>query len=260
MSPGRWLRVLARAVAWDLKLQWRQQVVTVAAVVTLLYVALLAWAPRLPDPYLVLFLFSDPTVFGFLFVGVLVLFERGSHTLAAVAVTPLTTGQYIAAKAVSLTLLAVPSGVAMALAARGWGGMELWPLVAALALTSVLFILLGLVAVVRVRSVNEYLLLVPAAMTPLCLPVVGLLGLFDTPLFRLIPSQASLLLFRRAFAPRPAWEAVYGVGFLLLSIALSAWWAHRAFTAYVRGPGRPPERSPGAVERRPVEERSMEEA
>lgn len=236
-AAGRRLRVLARAVAWDLRLQLRYQVVTVAVGVTALYAAVFRWAPRLDDPWLVLLLFGDPSVLGFLFVGVLVLFERTSNTLAAVAVTPLTTGQYLWAKALSLTLIATASGLGMAAAARG-AGFDPVRLAAALVLSSLLFVFVGFVAVVRVRSINEYLLIVPAFLTPLYLPLLGLVGVAESPAFLLVPSHASVLLFRGALAPRPLWETVYGVAFLALSVAVAYRWAHRSFETYVRGPGR----------------------
>ncbi|MDP3911395.1 MAG: hypothetical protein Q8Q14_13490, partial [Gemmatimonadales bacterium] len=199
-------------------------------------------APRLDDTLLVLLLFSDPSVLGFLFVGVLVLYERGSNTLSAVAVTPLATGHYLWSKAISLTTLATAAGLAMALAARG-ASFDPFRLVAALALTSLVFVFLGFVAVVRVRTVNEYLLIVPAFMAPLYLPLLSLAGMAESAAFLLVPSHASLLLFRGAFAPRPLWEAIYGVGFLALTVAIAYRWAHRSFETFVRGAGGPPART-----------------
>lgn len=237
MRPG--LGSLARAVAWDLRLQLRYHVVTVAVLVTTIYAVLFRLAPRLDDPLLVLLLFSDPSVLGFLFVGVLVLYERASNTLAAVAVTPLSTGHYLWSKALSLTSLAVAGGLAMAVAARG-ADFDPLRLTTALATTSLLFVFLGFVAVVRVRTVNEYLLIVPLFMAPLYLPLLSLAGVAESAAFLLVPTHASLLLFRAAFAPRPPWEAVYGVGFLALSIAVAYRWARRSFETYVRGSGQPP--------------------
>lgn len=231
------LPMLARAVGWDLRLQARYQIVTVAVVVTAAYAALFRAVPASrATEVLVTLVFSDPTMIGFLFVGVMVLFERGANTLEAVVVTPLSASQYLWSKAISLTAIAVPCGLAMALAGRG-PRFDAVALVAGIALTSLLFVLLGFVAVARVRTVNAYLLIVPVFLAPLNLPFLGYLGIVESPLLYLLPTQASLVLLDSAFAARPAWELAYAVGFLALWIALALRLALRAFATSVRGSG-----------------------
>jgi fluoroquinolone transport system permease protein len=230
---------LLRALKWDLRLQLRYHVATAAAVVTLLYVALFRAVPAATgEKPLVLLLVADPSVLGFLFVGVLVLFERGSNTLQAVVATPLSFSEYLLAKAFSLTLLATASGFVMALAARGtrFGSAQL---LAAMVLTSLLFVFLGIVGVSYARSVNAYLLLVPVALMPLNLPMLGFVGVFDSPLLFLIPTRASLALFQSAFGPRPAWELVYAALYLPAAVVASFFWARHAFERSVRGPEMP---------------------
>ncbi|WP_432103579.1 hypothetical protein [Streptomyces sp. bgisy091] len=231
----RTLAVLVRAVGWDLRLQVRYHIVTVAAVVTALYsVALRGLGAGRSEELLVSILFSDPTMIGFLFVGVLVLFERGSNTLHAVVVTPLSTAQYLWSKAVSLTLVSVPCGTVMGLAG---GGLRtgLIPLVVSLTLTSLLFVLIGLAGASRARSLNEYLLLVPLFLVPMNLPLLGLFGIADSWLHFLIPTQASLILMQAAFDPQPSWAVVYAVAYLGCAVAGAFLWARRAFDASVRG-------------------------
>ena len=85
-----------RAVVLDLRLQVRYRIVAVAAMITALYAIGFQLAPERPsETVVVVLVFSDPTTIGFLFVGVLVLFERGAGTLGAVVVTPLSTAQYL---------------------------------------------------------------------------------------------------------------------------------------------------------------------
>lgn len=230
-------RILVRSVGWDLRLQLRYQIVTIALLVTALYALLFRALPALArDDVLVLLIFSDPTMLGFLFIGVLVLFEKGASTLEALTVTPLSPAQYLGSKSLSLTAIALPCGTVMALAGRGTA-IDPLPLLLAIALSSVLFVLLGFAAVARVRTVNEYLLIVPLFLAPLNLPLLSLFGVTDSRLLYLLPTQASLVLFQRAFAPRPVWELAYGVGFLGLSVAVAFVWARRAFEAHVKMPG-----------------------
>jgi fluoroquinolone transport system permease protein len=232
------LRTLARAVGWDLRLQLRHQIVTVALVVTAAYGTGLRLLPEdWRNDVTVLLVLSDPTMIGFLFVGALMLFERGAGTLHAVVVTPLSPSLYVWAKAVSLTVVSVVCALMMTAVGHGTDFRPV-PLIAAVVLTSVLFVFVGIAAVVRVRSLNEYLVIVPVFLVPLYLPLLGFLGLGGSALYHLLPTQASLLLIQRSLEPRPLWEVVYAVALLTASSAVAFRWASRSFDAHVRGRGR----------------------
>ncbi|MBW1597678.1 ABC transporter permease [Streptomyces sp. JJ38] len=229
------LRTLARAVGWDLRLQLRHQIVTVALLVTAAYGVGLR---LLPEDWLtdvtVLLVLADPTMIGFLFVGALVLFERGAGTLHAVAVTPLSPALYVWSKALSLTAISVVCATMMTAVGHGSGFRPL-PLLVATVLTSLFFVFIGLAAVVRVRSLNEYLLIVPVFLVPLYLPLLGFLGLGTSTLYYPLPTQASLLLIQRSLEARPWWEAGYAVALLTLSCAAAFVWAVRSFSAHLCG-------------------------
>lgn len=229
-------RILVRAVALDLRLQVRYKIVAVAAMITALYAIGFQLVPERPSETLVVVLvFSDPTTIGFLFVGVLVLFERGAGTLQAVVVTPLSTAQYVSSKAISLTLVAVVCSLVTAVSAGHSFDVVLF--VVATALSSLLLVFIGLVAVVRVRSVNAYLVIVPLFLLPLTLPLVQTIGKLESPLLYALPTQGSLLLLRAAFEPRPAAEIAYGVAILTAAVALALHWAISSFDRHGRTQG-----------------------
>ncbi len=229
-------RILARAVVLDLRLQVRYKIVAVAAMITALYAIGFQLAAERPSETLVVVLvFSDPTTIGFLFVGVLVLFERGAGTLEAVVVTPLSTAQYLWSKAISLTLVAVVCSLVIAVAAGHAFDVALF--VVATALSSLLLVFIGLVAVVRARSVNAYLVIVPLFLMPLTLPLLQTIGAVASPLLYALPTQGSLLLLQAAFEPRPAAEVAYGIAILVAAVALALRWAIGSFDRHVRARG-----------------------
>ncbi len=231
------LHILLRAIRWDLKLQLRYHIVTIAALVTALYVLIFQVVPPgVLDDLSVVLVFSDPTTIGFLFIGVLVMFERGAGTLQAVVVTPLSPSQYLWSKAISLSTIAVSAALVMMIAAHG---IELGVVLVLLAtaLSSVFLAFLGFGAVARVRTVNAYLILIPPFLLPLSAPLLHFLGIVESPVFYLIPTQASFVLLRAAFEARPAWELVYGFGFLVVSNVAAFRWALRSFESRVRQAG-----------------------
>lgn len=231
-------RILTKAVGWDLRLQVRYQIITVAVAITALYSIVFQLVPEsVLDRLTVVLIFSDPTTIGFLFVGVLVLFERGAGTLQAVVVSPLSPAQYLWSKAISLTTVAVFCAIVMAVVGQRGFGFNLPLLVVSTALTSILLVFIGFSAVVRVRSVNAYLVVVPVFLLPLTLPLLPALGLLESPLFYVIPTTGSLVLLDAAVADRGLWEIVYGLGVLLVAIVLAQRWALVSFEQRVRRTG-----------------------
>lgn len=230
-------RILTRAVFWDLRLQLRYQIVTVAVAVSVLYEVLFRLLPAArSDEVTVLLIFADPTTIGFLFVGVLVLFERGAETLYAVVVTPLSPGQYLWSKAISLTSISVLCSLFVAVGAKGTAFNPL-PLLFGVTLTSLALVFVGFVAVARVQSVNEYLLIVPMYLVPATLPILALAGI-ESPLFYLFPTYGTVLLLEAAFHPVSVWQLGYAVAVLAASVVGAYVWALRAFDRHVRQPGR----------------------
>ena len=156
----------------------------------------------------------------YLFLGGMVIFEKGEHTLDAQKVTPLRLDEYLASKLATLSLFAALESVIVLAIAYGFSGLRLLPLAAGLLVMGMLYTLIGLVQVAPHDSVTEFLM--PGAFVvsgAIHLPVIDHLGLWPSPLWYAWPSQAPLLLMRSAFTPIAPWQAAYAVGFSLLSLA-----------------------------------------
>lgn len=239
-TPGErmYLKMLARAIGWDLRLQLRYRIAAIATLVTFLYAFMFRMAPESNDHrVVVLLIFSDPSMFGFLFIGAMMLFEKRTDTLQAVVVTPLSVGQYLWSKAISLTILATLSGCIMALSAEGMHCNYL-ALLIGIVLTSLLFVFLGIIGVAHVRSLNEYLIIIPIFLAPATLPLLNFFKVTHTPLLFAIPTQASLILLEAAFRPVPTWQLAYAVIYLIISIGASFAFARLVFNKYIRSGGR----------------------
>ncbi|MCU4800553.1 ABC transporter permease [Halobacteria archaeon HArc-gm2] len=234
---SRLATVSARArsmLPWDVRLQYRYGFYAVYAVLTLMYVLALRQLPAgsARELGLILVVFSDPSFLGFYFIAALVLFEKREGVLDALVTSPLSTEAYLASKTLSLTFLALVATVVVTV--FGYGTAVDWlPFLTGVALTSVLFVLVGFVAVARFDSINAYFLTAGAYMTVLGAPVLGLLGIVETPLFYLLPAQPSLVLIEAGLAPAPTWELAYAVAYLLVAIAVAFVVARRAFERHV---------------------------
>ncbi|MFZ5969860.1 MAG: ABC transporter permease [Bacillota bacterium] len=217
----------------DILLQIKYGFYTVYTIVTLVYVLLLRSIPSSSlDVITPFIIFSDPAFLGFYFIGGLILLEKGENTLEYLISTPLREKEYLLAKMVSLTLLAVLAS--LVIASFGYTNpFNLLLMITGLVLTSFLYILVGFVAVARFKTVNEYILTSIVYMFALNLPILGYFRLIQTPWFYLFPSQASLLLIRGAFQPVEVWEIIYGVIYLICWNIFMFKWAYRSFYRFI---------------------------
>lgn len=100
-------------------------------------------------------------------------------------------------------------------------------------LGSFVFTLLGITLAVRVRTLNEYIIISPLYMLVFMLPLPVYFDLFYVPLLFLHPGQAALLLIAAAFKTAPAGELASAVILLLLWIGIAYGWARRWFYRFV---------------------------
>jgi fluoroquinolone transport system permease protein len=227
------MKRLFATLVCDIRLQFRNGFYYAAAFVTVV-MALLLNQVRMFDLALLLpiFVLGDIQVNTFYFVGGLVLLEKGEGTLAAQVVTPLRTGEYVAAKVGTLALLALIESLVIVTAAYG-PGFAVLPLIAGVVLLAVLYVLYGFVVVARYDSINSYLMPSAVYTAVLSLPLVDYLGLWRSWLFYLHPIQAPLLLLRGAFQPLALWQLVYSVLYGTFWIGLMYLASQRAFNRFV---------------------------
>lgn len=158
----------------------------------------------------------------YIFVAGMILLEKGEGTLDALKVTPLRLREYVGSKVATLSAFAMVESVIVLLIAHGPRGFNPVALLVGIGAMSLLYTLIGVAQVARYDSVTDFL--IPWAMvvmTVLQLPVFPLLGIWSSPIWYAIPTQAPLLIIEAAFRPIRAWEWVYAIGYGSLAIAAS---------------------------------------
>jgi fluoroquinolone transport system permease protein len=169
----------------------------------------------------------------FYFIAALVLLEKTEGTLTAQVVSPLCASEYIAAKVITLTALALAYNLAVVALVVG-SAFSALPLITGMGAMAALMVMAGFVAVARYDSVNEFLLPSLPYAAALMLPVVSMFG-WDSPVLYLHPLHGPMLLLRAAFAPAPAWQLAYGVLASALWLGVGAWLCRRSFQRFVVG-------------------------
>jgi fluoroquinolone transport system permease protein len=230
---------LLTMIRWDVTLQVRNGFYLATAFVTVVWAFILGQAGGLDLRWLLPALLVGNLLLGtFYFIGGLVLLERGEGTLIAQVVTPLRIGEYLTAKVITLTALALVETLVLVPLLIGWD-FNLVLLGAGVALAGVLYCLAGFIAVARYTAINEYLLPSGAVVALLWVPLLADLAGWRPALLYLHPMSAPLVLIRAALGPALPEQVLYGLGYAGLWIVLLAWGSRRAFRRWmiVRGEG-----------------------
>jgi fluoroquinolone transport system permease protein len=178
------------------------------------------------------FVLSNLIITTFYFVGGLLLLERDQRVLGAIAVSPLRVGEYVGAKLITLSLLALAENLPIVWIIYGTAFNHFW-LSLGVVLGAALYVLSGFAVAARYRSINEYLLPSIAYATLVMLPLLPYLGGYDHPLLYAHPLGTVLLVTRAAWEPIGWWEIGFGVGYAILWIGIGFWAAARAWRRFV---------------------------
>ncbi len=228
-------RLLA-TLRWDMVLQFRNGFYYVSVFFIMIWVGLWSQLPNTSSYNYALILPALITlnllITTFYFVAGLVLLEKAEGTLTGLVVTPLRTGEYLAARVLSLSLLAALESLLIVMLIYGVQFNPL-PLVIGMLLLGGFFTLIGFVAIVRYDSINEYVIPSGLVVLVLILPLIDHLGLWQNPVFYLHPVRPTLVLLRAAFDPPAFWPIAYGVVGSLVWFAISFVWAGRIFHRFV---------------------------
>ncbi|MDP5273269.1 fluoroquinolone export ABC transporter permease subunit [Chengkuizengella axinellae] len=228
------MRQFLSAVKTDMLFQFRHGFYIAYLLVAIIYIILLKAIPSQYQEMLTIFvIFSDPAILGFFFIGGIYLLEKGQNILENIFVTPFKVTSYLISKIVSLTWIALIFCLLILILVYGFQ-INYLPITLSILLTSTFFTLLGITLVVRVGTVNEYLFIVtPLYITIFFLPVLEILDIYQSSLFFILPSKASLLLLEGAFRTLTVAEWSYAIFTLLIWIAIAFLFAKNIFYRYV---------------------------
>ena len=207
---------------WDMVLLNRNRLFVLAAVVAGIYIALFYLLKPLGNltNVLIILIFNDPVVTGYLFAGVLLLFDKNQHTLQAISVLPLPFATYLLSKAVLLSVLATVLSFIMTFATRGID-FNAGHLLAASFLSAFMFSLLGFVVGALTRNFNQLLLYSIPFFVLTGLPVLALFGYGELWQYALVPSTGGIGIMQAAFEEKSGWHTLFMYIHLLVWTVIS---------------------------------------
>lgn len=224
------MSALLTALRWDVVVQARNGFYWATGFIVLVIGALLlaippsartnaeAWVPAI--------IAINLQITTFFFVAGLMLLERDEGTLVALAVSPIPPVVYLAARTLTLTVLAAVETIVVVWI--GFGGQGSWPLILA-GTTSLGVIYTGFGAAVAARydSLNAMLLPASAVVSLMLLPLLPHFGLALRAPFLLHPVEPALTLIRAGYSAADSTAMVFGVGgSALWSTVAFLWGSH----------------------------------
>lgn len=95
------MKQLTQMLKWDLILLQRNQMITISFLIAGLYLGIFYLLKELGnlENVLIIMIFNDPVITGYLFAAVLMLFEKDQNMLVALSVSPMRFTHYLWSKA-----------------------------------------------------------------------------------------------------------------------------------------------------------------
>jgi fluoroquinolone transport system permease protein len=169
---------------------------------------------------------------GYIFAAGMLFLEKAQHTLAALNVSPLRPGEYMASKLISLSVLVGFEGAITVLLSYGlrlnWALLLL-----GLAAVMLFMVLVSMIVVVRYNSITDFLMPSTALIVLLQVPLLKLFDIGPAAFYYLFPSTPGLVLLEGAFRPLSGGELAYGLIGGVAAIAGAYLWARAAYDRYV---------------------------
>jgi fluoroquinolone transport system permease protein len=200
------MKELSVFLRWDAILLYRNRLYHIAVLITVIYTGIFFLLKPLGSltNILIVLIFNDPVVTGYIFGGILWLFDKNQHTLEAISVLPVRRHQYLLSKILVLSFLAVLISLVMTMAARGMNFNWLH-LVISVFLTSFLFSSVGFTIASISRGFNEFLLYSIPVFIVSAVPFLYIFGIGDILYYLVIPTTGSIEVLRSSFIPMNLW-------------------------------------------------------
>lgn len=139
----------------DIVFQWKYGFYLLYVIMTIIYLSIFSFlGGNIKDTVVAICVYSDPAAMGLFFMGALILLEKSQRIINSLAVSPVSPGEYIAGKVISIGLISLLVG--WILMSQGSTQSIVSSSVGIFA-GSVIFSLCGIIIGTKVENVNQYI-------------------------------------------------------------------------------------------------------
>lgn len=212
------------SAAWvDLRVLWRTGYIFGITAIFLLFFLILSLIPHIdfisfPDIISALMVL-DEVIAPMLLVGLLLLYERGEHSMIALAVTPMRNITYIGAKLSVVTAICGVAGILLIMGVYD-GQLNMLSLTGGLLGIAAISTLAGIITVAPFDTLYRFILPMIGMIIFLSIPGYGVLFGWQHNLIAFHPIAPPLALLEGAFTARPPGRLLYGAAGTLIWLAI----------------------------------------
>ncbi|MFK7810057.1 MAG: hypothetical protein AB8F74_19785 [Saprospiraceae bacterium] len=225
------MKALLRLLGWQFIILHKNNLINISIAVTVLYASIFFLIKDLPnvDQFLILLIYNDPAIIGFLFVGLSIIMEKDNNILPALFVTPINYHVYLLAKVLALSIIGWVCASGMALTLLGTDVAWLH-FSAGVFGTCFVFSLVGIFVVSYTTEFLGFMLRSIPILVLFSLPFLNLFGATDIAILKLSPIQGALNLIAYSFGKtQGSISLVWSYGNLLFWSLLFYFGTYRLF-------------------------------
>ena len=175
-----------------------------------------------------------------IFVGILIAEENEKGILKALMYSPLTIGEYLGAKIISLTILGnIEMGIMIAGPLYYFHVVDdvelpnMWIFFIGLTILNLIYTIIGVIISVRFKKLTDMLFPITAIVILLEIPAVHFSDLLTSNFFLTIPSSAPVVLIQSAFIDLSSTMWIYTIAYNAFLLVLLSWWAKAAYNKHI---------------------------
>lgn len=139
----------------DMKFQWKYGFYFLYAIMVVLYLLLFSFfSGEVKNTLVSVCVYSDPAAMGMFFMGALILLEKSQRITNSIAISPVTSWEYILGKTISIGIISEIVGMILLLQGES---QNIVLSVIGIFAGSVLFSLCGILVGTKIESLNQYI-------------------------------------------------------------------------------------------------------
>jgi fluoroquinolone transport system permease protein len=218
---------------WEIIRQYKNGIYFVSIFVLVIWVILFSQIKTLSITSIIpMVILGNLNLTTFYFMAGLLLLEKGEGSLAAQVTTPLRSWEYLSAKVLSLSALAVVENVIITIALVGWKFNYLSVILGTL-LAGSIFCLVGFLTVIRYDSINEFLIPSLFFMLITGLPILAGFLFPDSFIWYGHPVYGTYKLIQSGFSAQMFWQILYALLYPAVTLIFLGKKSLQGFNHYV---------------------------
>lgn len=222
---------LFRQIKWQFLIFQKNNLITMIVGITAFYMFVIYLLKDLGniEKFTTLLILNEPSMVGFVFIGLAIILEKDQQVLSALFITPINHHFYLISRILTLSTISLICAFGMILTAKGTSFNALHFAVGAFS-SCILFSFIGIYIVSYTTEVLHFMLRSIPLVVVMSLPVLNYFEVTDLIIFKFFPVQGSLNLIVNSYKTSPnTSELIFGYISIAVWIPLLYLFVYRTF-------------------------------